>query len=336
MLRQTVRSCALAALCLFACTARADIEGVPKYDHIFVIILENHGFDQIIGNKDAPALNDLADKHGLAVHYYGVVHPSKANYIAMIAGKTFGIHDDGSYEDRTLSNRSLIDQLKEKGLTWKGYYQSLPAPGSTVVNDSQDPHRALYASKHNAFINFMSGQAAAQNFVRFNELEDDLASGQLPNYAHIVPDQCHDMHGMNPDLHPPQGCTWNTPGVITSGDDTVKEWVTKIMAAKFWNGPGNNAIVITWDEDNKFPDQMGEHDGCCGFDPHDPSNSGGGRVATIVITNNGPGHIVDDGMYNHYSLLRTTEAAFGITEFLNIAGHAHEGVHTMAKLFAVK
>jgi hypothetical protein len=46
--------------------------------------------------------------------------------------------------------------------------------------------------------------------------------------------------------------------------------------------------------------------------------------------------VVDDAPYNHYSLLRTTEAAFGIDEYLGHAADESRGVVTMSALFSVK
>jgi phosphatidylinositol-3-phosphatase len=64
--------------------------------------------------------------------------------------------------------------------------------------------------------------------------------------------------------------------------------------------------VITWDEDD-FSDSGQLGTGCCGANP------GGGHVATIVIRNHGNlAHTVDNTAYNHYSLLRTMEDAFGL------------------------
>jgi len=40
---------------------------------------------QIIGNPKAPNINRLAKSYGSATQFYGEVHPSKANYIAMLA-----------------------------------------------------------------------------------------------------------------------------------------------------------------------------------------------------------------------------------------------------------
>src|SRR5690242_21910477 len=45
--------------------------------HIFYIMMENHGTNDIIGNTtDAPYLNQLASSYGVATHYFGVTHPS--------------------------------------------------------------------------------------------------------------------------------------------------------------------------------------------------------------------------------------------------------------------
>ena len=37
---------------------------IPAFDHIFVVIMENHGYDEIIGSADAPYLNQLATQCG--------------------------------------------------------------------------------------------------------------------------------------------------------------------------------------------------------------------------------------------------------------------------------
>ncbi len=41
---------------------------MPAFDHIFVVIMENHGYDEIIGGPDAPYLNQLADRYGVATN----------------------------------------------------------------------------------------------------------------------------------------------------------------------------------------------------------------------------------------------------------------------------
>ncbi len=337
---------------------------IPRYDHIFLIISENHGYRQIIGNPRAPNLNRLANTYGSATAFYGETHPSKANYIAMLGGDTFGIHDDDAfycragstdrycekaakitpYVDHTVTARSLMDQLAEHHLTWKGYYESIPAPGSKAVYypDDRKPVAGqptqLYASKHNGFIQFRSVQdvpAIAHKIVGFGRLFRDLANGRAPNYAHIVPNQCNEMHGRDgPNV--PDDCRYdNDEGRIARGDKTIGRLVKRIQASPIWRAPRNSAIVITWDEDEDAREKSGTQ-GCCGFDPASPANFGGGHIPTIVITNHGPRALADDTPYNHYSLLRTTEDAFCIREYLGHANDAAAGVKPMTRLFQTR
>ena len=62
--------------------------------HIWYIMMENHGYTELIGNPQAPYINSLARKYALATHYYGVTHPSEPNYLAAVSGGTQGVWDD--------------------------------------------------------------------------------------------------------------------------------------------------------------------------------------------------------------------------------------------------
>src|SRR5271165_4770197 len=78
--------------------AGAQAAPMPRYSHIFVIVEENKGYAQIIGPAAiAPNIQRLAQSHGLASEFYAEVHPSEANYLAMLGGDTFGIHDDDAF-----------------------------------------------------------------------------------------------------------------------------------------------------------------------------------------------------------------------------------------------
>ena len=320
-----------------ASTTPAPVATIPLYDHIFVIIEENKAYEQIIDNPDAPIINQLAHTYGLATNYYGIVHPSEGNYVAMLGGSTFGIHDNAPFDatestpgshgvNHTITERSLIDQLAEKGLTWKGYFESIPKPGYKGTSYPSDI-QPLYASKHNGFLNYHKVQKDPKELAKIvgiNQFNTDLKTGNLPNYSHIVFNQCNDMHGLAecPDLRQ----------LIHQGDLMVGKTAQSIMDSPLWKSPKNNAIVITWDED----DGRQVHQGCCGFDPNSLANFGGGHIATIVITNHGARGVIDATPYNHYSLLRTTEAAFGIHEYLNFANRTEDGVKSLSPLFSVK
>jgi hypothetical protein len=123
-------------------------------------------------------------------------------------------------------------------------------------------------------------------------------------------------------MHGTGGCS---PDLIAEGDTYVGQTVRQIMASDAWQ-QGNNAIVVTWDEDD-FSDSGQPGTGCCGADP------GGGHVATIVITNQGENQVSDGTAYNHYSLLRSYEDAFGLPCLAN-ACDTTDGVKPMTPLFS--
>lgn len=306
-------------------SASTSNSAIPHYQHIVEIMMENTSYSTIIGNSAAPNINALASKYGLATNYFGVTHPSEPNYLANIAGDFFGVQDDnqfyctpamsstdpactGTTVDHTVNAPNLGTQLSAAGMTWKGYFQSLPpTPASGLINSgpnangpytfkSPSSSNALYASKHNPFLNFTGTQGAVANMVDDSQLPTDLNNDALPNFSLIVPDQCHDMHGTG-------SCT-NETSLISAGDTYVGNTVSEIMNSKDWH-QGRDAIVITWDE-NDSSDQGQPGTGCCGADP------GGGHVATVVITNKGQLPLTDGTAYNHYSLLRSYEAAFGL------------------------
>jgi len=267
---------------------------LPRYQHVFIIMMENHSYDQIIGNSNAPRINALARRYALATNYDGVTHPSEPNYVASIGGSYFGIQDDAPYYTHTLADPSVASQLEAKGLTWKTYQQALPSAGY-LGTTYPSARNALYASKHNPFLNFariQGSRAELRKIVPWSQLVVDLTSGRVPNLSYIVPDQCHDMHGTG-------SCAGDDTALIKTGDQTVSALVAGIMRSPAWRS-GRNAIVVTWDEDDFSPTNLG----CC------DANPGGGRVATIVIANHGPHGVQDTTPYNHYSLLQTIQGVF--------------------------
>ncbi len=86
---------ALAASILTSTVAPAFATEQSEPDHVYVIMMENHATNQIIGNTaDAPFINQLARRYAVATNYHGVTHPSLPNYLAMISGDYQGIFDD--------------------------------------------------------------------------------------------------------------------------------------------------------------------------------------------------------------------------------------------------
>ena len=306
---------------------------VPHYDHVFLIVEENHGFADVIGNPAAPNLNALARRFGLATAYFGVTHPSEGNYVALMGGSSFGIQsDDPYYINRVEGRQNLVTQLDRAGISWKAYLQGLPHPGYKSIcypakcNGSPDVD-PLYVSKHDGIQNF----TAALNDRDWNlqvpieQLTADLAGGHVPAFGYIVPDECHDQHGDPPYCIDGGDFDAQDQRLVANGDQYLGDLVSRITNASFW-ARGNNAIAITYDEGD-------DNAGCCGAGNADPNGAGGGQVATVVITSHGPRGLQDPTPYNHFSMLQTIQQSFGLGCLELTCDTAN--VKPLAPLFAV-
>jgi hypothetical protein len=174
------------------------------------------------------------------------------------------------------------------GKSWKSYQESLPLGSVFGVNYSNGTATNLtdfstlapltssnvvqaYSVKHNPFAYFKDVQEGTwdnnslKNVGGFDGprgLYADLARGDVPNFAFVVPNQCDDQHGrgngdafcaFDPGLPPgnvPVGTTAGlNPGLIQQGDVTIQRLVEGIKASRIWD-EGRNAIVIVWDEND--------------------------------------------------------------------------------------
>ena len=281
-------------------SSRTDLK---NYQHVFVIMMENTGYNALIGNPNAPWINAAATSHGLATSYFGVVHPSQPNYVAATAGIQGADTDD----DETLSVPNVVDQLESNGKTWKAYMQSLSLCADKFKHACGNQ---LYERKHNPFVSFadvQSSPARMANIVDFSQLSTDLATGNVPDYVWISPDQCYDMHGRFSPTPASDPCAFqHVQGLISTGDTFLHDTVGAIMSSSAWTG--NSAIFIAWDEsDFTAPGAgdfgFGDTSGCCDSVP----NHGGGHVVTLVISHSNHSAVSSNVSYNHYSLLRTIQ-----------------------------
>jgi hypothetical protein len=232
------------------------------------IVMENHSYGEIIGSRDAPYLNSLAHKCGLAANFSAESHPSLPNYVAMTSGSTQGISDDGDPSEHPLSVQSIFSQL---GGGWRALDESMPS--HCDLHDASS-----YAVRHNPAVYYTN--------VRGRCTHQDTPLGAQPNlsarFTFITPNLCHDMH----DCSAGQGDSW------------LAGFVPKILNSREYRKQ-STAVFITWDE-----------------------GSGDNHIATLVLSRYTRPHTVSSTPFNHYSLLRATEALLGIHAKLGQAAAA--------------
>jgi hypothetical protein len=222
-----------------------------------------------------------------------------------------------NYPSAFFTPETIADQLVARHKSWKTYQESLPivVPGVFGINYSDGafsnlspasvfapgPIQKLYAVKHDPFVYFQNIELGQVDELSLGQVKDfdgpdglwvDLQSG-APNFSFIVPNQCHDMHGSVSGGTPICSSTTaaETAFLMSQGDAEVAKLVNGIKSSPAWTR-GRNAIVLVWDE-------------------NDYSNSAN-RVVMLVETNYAPNGRVSNQAYDHFSLLRTLEAGFGL------------------------
>lgn len=266
---------------------------------VFTIVMENKSQKDIFGNPDAPFLNALVAQNAVAMGYRdNLVHPSEPNYIAMVAGQSFGITDDADPASHHLDTTShLADQLEMQGLTWKAYEESMGAPCGLTAKYPYEP-------KHDPFVffddingwdgtKFQASSRCTDHVVDYSQLDKDLAAKTVPTYAFITPNMIDDMHD----------------GTVAQGDAWLAREVPKILESDAFNNGG--VLFLTFDEGSNNQD--------------DPP--------MIVISPNAKRGYASTKTYNASSYLKTVQTILGLEPLPCSADPA--AVATMDDLFSV-
>ncbi|WP_246672483.1 alkaline phosphatase family protein [Mesorhizobium sp. B3-1-6] len=140
----------------------------PKYDHVVIVVMENHSFEQITQAGAAPYLQILARNGALFENSHGVAHPSQPNYLALFSGSTHGIRDDGFHE---IAAPNLASRLHAAGKAFSGFAEA----GSP--------------RKHNPWESFVDAKRVGKSLTRFPR---DYA--RLPAVSLVIPNLSNDMH----------------------------------------------------------------------------------------------------------------------------------------------
>jgi hypothetical protein len=197
-----------------------------SFSHVYLIVMENKGYTNIVGNSNAPYINSLIADYGLATNYSGVAHPSEPNYLALFSGSTQGVFDDGNHD---LDGQNLADQLEANGKTWRVFAQNVPPDcfkGGTASGGADGA--GAYARKHEPAISFTdisASTARCGNITDFTHFDPAAA-----DFEFIAPNLCNDMHDCS----------------VATGDAFLQSFVPTILNSPAWQQGG--VLFITWDE----------------------------------------------------------------------------------------
>jgi phosphatidylinositol-3-phosphatase len=176
---------------------------LPAPAHVVVIVFENKDAAQINGSS-APTFTSLGRRYARLTNYFAVTHPSLPNYLALVSGSTHGIASDCT--DCSVTGLSIGEQLTRSGRSWYAYAEGYPTGSG-------------FAKKHVPFLYFRTG---AGHVVPLSSFDPQ----QLPDFAFVVPDLCHDMH--------------DCP--VATGDAWLKRFVRPLL------GVPDTVVFVLFDE----------------------------------------------------------------------------------------
>jgi len=259
------------------------------FDRVVIIVLENADYEVASRDKN---LAELAQKGASFTNFHALFHPSYPNYLGMVAGRDFGVHNRARYlADRQVdfpadaAHKTIADELIASGLDFKQYAEELPEGNCPFQIGSQHvaEKRGDYVRRHVPFLSFREVQEKwCDRVVRADSSKDnnwfvqDAMKG-LVAYNFYTPNMNHDGHNTNVQI----AGAW------------IRNFLDKTFPEKLRVG---TLVVVTFDESGGNADN---------------------RIFTLFL-----GDMVKPAgeqdpqvlsrRYDHYSVLRTVEENFGL------------------------
>jgi phosphatidylinositol-3-phosphatase len=301
-------------------------EQLPRYDHVVVVIFENHSYAQVIGNPQAPNFNALAanganfvpasdDPTGVLSGSHAVRHPSQPNYLEFYSGSNQGTIQDGrpGTQDEPFTTAppfttaNLGASLCGAGYSFVTYSESLPYAGFDGDSYTTVPGQNQYERKHNPVTNWINDSHPTSNqlpswvnqpFTTFQNLAR-VRNGfaKLPTVSFVVPNEQNDMHD----------------GTVAQADAWLKSNILNTYLP--WASSHNSLLIVTFDEDGD--------DTATNLIPTIFAGAwikpGNYTEANINLANPYVGNPGDPGFQtptytamNHYNVLSTIEDIYGL------------------------
>jgi hypothetical protein len=114
-----------------------NLEGMPQYDYVFVVIEENESQNSVYGKATLPYINSFLKNGNTYYNYFSTGDPSEPNYLALGSADDWGQTGDEAipYPAIVGGVANLQNSMNAAGLTWHEYEGSLwPSPGGTTAN----------------------------------------------------------------------------------------------------------------------------------------------------------------------------------------------------------
>lgn len=265
-----------------ACAATVSTPDSPR---VALLVFENQRYEDTLNNPaNIPYLKSLIAQGGLATNFLANTHPSIGNYFEFTVGKT--ISNDLFFTGQ-VTDENLVQELCEKGISWKGYFENIPQAG--YLGDRAVP----YAKTHNPFA-YMSqvihSDEQRAKMVPFGELATDIQNHTLPQFIYLMGNQFNNMHDCAGNV---DQATCPNSVRLAQGDAWSQQNIDPLL--KDPDFAKNGILIVTWDEsfDKDF-------------------RGGGGHIITFMVGANIKPGFQSVTAYAHQNILRFISDRLGI------------------------
>lgn len=266
--------------------------GLPPVQHVFLIVLADHGFEESYGpiSTSTYMAKTLPEKGELLSNYYAITSGDLANEIALLSGQgpnPATAANCPEYKDFATPTLSATGQAEGEGCvyptevgtlptqlvaakkTWKAYIGGIgngqagepttcrhPAIGE--ADSAQAPRPAdPYQTWRNPFVYFhalIDSPECSERDVGLDQLSVDLKKeARTPSFSYIVPDACHDGSEVP--------CEPGAPTGLAAAQPWLEATIAEIEASPVYEKSGLIAITSAQArQDLPEPDTSA----CCG------------------------------------------------------------------------
>lgn len=207
-------------------------QALPIPDHVVIVVLEDHSYNQIIGSVHAPYINSIAQDSctALFTQSLALTHPSQPNYLHLFSGCNQSVTNN-LMPVHPFNTDNLGIQLLDSGYTFYSFHEDLPYPGFDGISNS------FYSRNHNPASNWMG--TGIFNFP--DTLVQPLTYFPFQNF-NFLPTLClvvpNDSNSMD---------SGNDPDRIVAGDN----WLQTNMSGYIqWAKNNNSLFILTFDEND--------------------------------------------------------------------------------------
>ena len=313
-------------------------QSLPSYDHVVVVVMENHSYQEV-RDSGQPFINNYLRAGGAnMVKSYGLQHPSQPNYYWLFSGANQGIVSDAAPSAPTYTTPNLYTSLAQAGKSFGGYINGYPGAQNLYANGGYSDvpgnigsatgnnQTITYATKHMPWLGFQNvPMSVSKDFETFGTTAADFK--KLPSLSFVIPALENDFHNY----------AWfasvKNEEQSAIAIENADQWLEKnLKAYAEWAKKNNSLLILTTDEDSTAdwitpplteenyrgasPEALTSPDAgpsATGLSPTENgmAQSGPNQITTILF-----GAGIASGNYSqaitHVNLLRTIEGIFGL------------------------